>query len=248
MPVLFDGLLQDLRIAGRSFRRARSFSLVAALTLTVGMAGATVIFTLIRGILLRPLPIPHEDRLVVSWRIPPSGVAAPVPYRATDVDEIARATQVFERVAGAGYNGAFDQEWQLGGAPIQASTAVVMGDFFHTLGVAPVLGRVLTADDDRVGAENMVVLSYGGWQRAFGGSRDVLGRMLVTRGHAFRIVGVTPADFEYPRGVEVWTTRSALAAGEPNAAFRTGLLRDVEIVARLRPGVPRHKPPASSRT
>src|SRR6185436_9806940 len=209
-----DQWLQDCRLAIRGFRRARAFYLTAAVTLAIGMSGATVMFTLIHGILLRPLPVPDEDRLVVSWRIPPSGLTTHVPYRAGDVEEIARASQLFERVTGVGYNGAFDVEWLAGGTTITARTAAVMGEFFHTAGVEPVLGRVLSGDDDRPGAEGAVVLSYGAWQRLLGGSHDVIGRSLVARNRAFTIRGVMPADFEYPRGVEVWSTLSALAATE----------------------------------
>ncbi len=232
-----DQWLQDCRHAIRGFRRARAFYLTAAVTLAIGMSGATVMFTLIHGILLRPLPVAEEDRLVVSWRIPPSGLATHVPYRSGDVEQIARASQLFERVTGVGYNGAFDAEWLAAGTTITARTAAVMGDFFHTAGVEPVLGRVLSGDDDRPGAEGAVVLSYTAWQRLLGGSHDVIGRSLVARNRAFTIRGVMPPDFEYPRGVEVWATLSALAATETNEAFRTGLLRDVELLARLRHGV-----------
>ena len=114
--------LQDWRLAIRGFRRARAFYLTAAVTLAIGMSGATVMFTLIRGILLRPLPIPEEDHLVVSWRIPSSGLATHVPYRAGDVEQIARASQLFERVTGVGYNGAFDADWLAAGATIAVET------------------------------------------------------------------------------------------------------------------------------
>src|SRR5262245_44614075 len=108
------------------------------MTLAVGMAGATVMFTLIRGILLRPLPVADEGRLVISWRTPPSGPATHVPYRAADIDEIARSSQLFARVTGVGYNGAYDQQWTDAGNPVSARTAAVMGDFFNVAGVAPV--------------------------------------------------------------------------------------------------------------
>ena len=80
------------------------------MTLALGMAGAIVMFTLVRGILLRPLPVPDEDRLVVSWRVPRSGLATHVPYRSADVEEIGRASRSFEKITGVGYNGAFEQE------------------------------------------------------------------------------------------------------------------------------------------
>ncbi len=229
--------LEEVRVAVRGVARARMFYATAILTLAVGMVGATVMFTLIRGVLLRPLPVLDEDRLVVSWRVPPTGLATHVPYRASDIESLARESRTLAAVTGVGYNGAFDLVWEDGGRILSARTAVVMGEFFRVVGVAPVVGRALSADHDRIGAEKAVVLSFGAWQRLFGGAHDVVGRVLVVRNHAFTIVGVMPADFEYPRGVEIWTTPAALADGEPNAAYRTGLLRDVELIARLGPGV-----------
>jgi putative ABC transport system permease protein len=227
----------DCRLALRGVRRARAFYAAAILTLAIGLAGAVVMFTLIRGILLRPLPIPDQDRLVVSWRVPPTGLATHVPYRASDVEILDRESQSFAAVTGVGYNGAVEQTWADGGRILSARTAVVMGEFFHVAGVTPLLGQALDRDHDRRGAEKALVLSYGAWQRLFGGSPDVVGRSLVARNHAFTIAGVMPADFEYPRGVEIWTTLTAQADGVSNPAFRAGLLRDVELVARLRPGV-----------
>ena len=118
----------DLRLTLRSVARAKTFYATAVLTLAVGMAGATVMFTLIRGILLRPLPVPDEEHLVVSWRVPPAGPAIHVPYRAADIDRIARDSRAFERVAGVGYNGAWEETWQEGPRQFTASTAVVMGE------------------------------------------------------------------------------------------------------------------------
>ncbi len=228
---------QDVRLALRGVARAKAFYATAVVTLAVGMAGATVMFTLVRGILLRPLPVPDEDRLVVSWRIPPTGQAIHVPYRSSDIEAIARDSRVFERVAGVGYNGAFEQTWEDGARVFGAETAVVMGEFFAVAGVMPLLGQALTRDHDRSGTEKVVVLSHAAWQRLFGGAPEVVGRTIVARTHAYRIAGVMPPDFEYPRGVEIWTTPRAVADGETVDAYRVGLLRDVELLARLRPGV-----------
>jgi putative ABC transport system permease protein len=229
--------VHDLRLALRGVRRAKAFYVTAVLTLAVGMAGATVMFTLIRGILLRPLPVPDEQRLVVSWRVPPSGTAIHVPYRSGDIEAIARDSRVFERVSGVGYNGAFEQIWHDGARTFTANTAAVMGEFFAVAGVEPLLGSALTRDHDRPGTAKAIVLSFGAWQRLFGGAPDVVGRTMVARASAYRIAGVMPPDFEYPRGVEIWATLAALAEGEAVEAYRTGLLRDVELIARLRPGV-----------
>ena len=224
----------DLRHTLRSVVRARGFYASAVLTLAVGMAGATMIFTLVRGILLRPLPVADEERLVVSWRLPPDGPTH-VPYRAADIEEIARSSRGFAAVSGVGYNGAWDHLWLDGEAELTAKTAVVMGDLFRVLGAPPLLGRSLSAADDLEGAERVVLLSHAGWQRLFAGSPAVVGRRLVAGKRGFVVVGVMPPDLEYPRGIEIWTTRWALANDEPNQEFRESLLRDVEMVARLRP-------------
>ena len=233
---MFASWIHDLRLAVRGVGRAKGFYSAAVLTLAIGMAGATVMFTLVRGILLRPLPVPDEDRLVVSWRVAREGPTH-VPYRAGDVEEIARASRLFAGVAGVGYNGAWDYVWADGDTAFTLRTAVVMGSFFDVTRATPVLGRALTADDDREGAEPVVVLSHAAWQRMFGGAADVVGRRLAARSQPFVVVGVMPPDFEYPPGVELWTSRWAMAGTEENPEFRTALLRDVEIVARLRPEV-----------
>ena len=185
--------MRDLRLALRGVRRAKAFYATAVVTLAVGIAGATVMFTLIRGILLRPLPVPDEDRLVVSWRVPPSGPAIHVPYRSADIDEIARDSRVFERVAGVGYNGAFEETWEDGTRLLRARTAVVMGEFFAVAGVPPLLGQPLTRDHDRPGSDKAVVLSHAAWRRLFGGAPDVVGRVLVFRSQGYRVAGVMPS-------------------------------------------------------
>jgi putative ABC transport system permease protein len=211
--------MRDLRLALRGVGRAKAFYATAVVTLAIGMAGATVMFTLIRGILLRPLPVPDEDRLVVSWRVPPNGPAIHVPYRSADIDEIARDSAVFEGVAGVGYNGAFEETWQDGARLLQARTAVVTGEFFAVAGVRPLVGQALTREHDRPGSEKLVMLSHAVWQRRFGGAPDVVGRVLVFRTQAYRVAGVMPEDFEYPPGVEIWTTPMA-TPGSPRNRHR----------------------------
>lgn len=233
----WNSWFDDLQRAARGVVRAKVFYATAVLTLAVGMAGSTLMFTLLRGILLRPLPVQHEERLVVSWRVPPTGFAIHVPHRTSDIESLRRESQTLEAVAGVNYNGAVDRTWEDGGRVFSARTAAVMGDFFRVVGVAPVIGRGLTRDDDRAGSEKALILSFGAWQRLFGGASDIVGRSIVARNQAYRIVGVMPADFEYPRGVELWTTPAAMAEGEPDPSYRTDLLDYVELIGRLREGV-----------
>ena len=112
-----------------------------------------------------------------------------------------------------------------------------MGGFFDVAGVRPQIGRALTVEDDRRGAERLVVLSHSAWVRLFAAAPNAIGQTLYLQNHAFTVAGVMPADFEYPGGSEIWTTLNALAEIDPNEAFRTGILRDVEILGRLRHGI-----------
>ena len=235
--MLFRTSLYDLRLTLRHAGRAKAFYASAVLTLALGMAGATVMFTLVRGIVLRPLPVPDEDRLVVSWRVPRTGLATHVPYRSADVEEIGRASRSFEKVTGVGYNGAFEQDWRLGDVWITAKTVAVMGGFFDVAGVRPEIGRVPTVEDDRRGAERLVVLSHAAWVRLFAAAPEALGQTLFLQNKAFTVAGVMPADFAYPGGSEIWTTLNALADIESNEAFRTDVLQNVELLVRLRHGV-----------
>ena len=109
-----------------------------------------------------------------------------------------------------------------------------MGGFFDVAGVRPQIGRALTVEDDRLGAERLVVLSHGAWVRLFAAAPAAIGQTLHLQNHAFTVAGVMPADFAYPGGSEIWTTLNALAEIDPNEAFRTSILRDVEILGRLR--------------
>ncbi len=235
--MLFRTSLHDFRLTLRHAGRAKAFYASAVLTLALGIAGATVMFTLVRGILLRPLPVPDEERLVVSWRVPRSGLATHVPYRSADVEEIGRANRLFEKVTGVGYNGAFDEDWRLGDVWITAKTVAVMGGFFDVAGVRPQIGRALTVEDDRRGAERLIVLSHSAWVRLFAAAPEAIGQTLHLQNRAFTVAGVMPADFEYPGGSEIWTTLNALAEIEPNEAFRTDVLHNVEILGRLRNGI-----------
>jgi predicted permease len=135
-----------------------------------------------------------------------------------------------------GYNGAGESVAIENGAATYISTASVSGDFFRVIGVAPVLGRALARGDDVEGAENVLVITHGLWQRRYGGALDVLGRRLQIDGVPFTIVGVMPSDLDYPRGVEAWATLTASASTLVNPAFREGVLRDVDLIARLRSG------------
>jgi predicted permease len=234
--MLLEHGLRDLAAAARTLARTKGFTCAAVLTLALGMTGSTVVFTLVEGVLLRPLPVRDQGRLLVAWQEFPKGAVAHWPFSATDIDVVRRESRLFERVSGVSYYGAGSGTVFEDGAPFTLRAASVAGGFFDVLGVTPVLGRSLAEADDVPGAENVLVITHALWQQRYGGSPGVLGRRVVIGETPFRIVGVMPADFAYPPGVGAWLTIAADAAKETNEAFREGILRDVDLVARLRPG------------
>jgi putative ABC transport system permease protein len=171
-----------IRQSWRSIRRSRGVAAAAVLTLSVGMAGALSMFTLIRGVLLRPLPLSSPDSLVVMWKELP-GTQARWPVRAVEINALRDAAHVFSSVAAFGYNDPGTASVADGEISRDLELARVGGNFFDVLGVRPLLGRALAPEDDGPGAELVLVLSHRAWRQQFGGDRHVIGR-LVTLGEA----------------------------------------------------------------
>jgi putative ABC transport system permease protein len=231
---MLDGLMHDLRLAWRGLVRARAFSVAAVLTLAIGIAGTTLMFTLLQGVLLRPLPVHDQASLIVAWKEIPSSAFTQYPFGDTEIDRVAEASRLLADAAGVTRHGAGRAVTIEDGVSSWVNGTLVTGGFFEVLGVEPVLGRALTRADDVEGAERVLVISHGLWQRRYGGRRDVIGHRLTLDELRFTIVGVMPPDLDYPRGVEVWrTTRSEPTIGPSGDAAR----REVNLIARLRPGV-----------
>jgi putative ABC transport system permease protein len=224
---------QDLRFASRALRRAPGFAAAAVLTLAVGIAGTTAMYALVQGVLLRPLPVHEQDRLIVAWKEIPSRSFGHMPYMAEEHAALREATGVLEGVAGVDYNGAWRLVAVEDGAASYMMTSPVTGEFFDVLGVAPVLGRALHPADDVAGAAPVIVISHGLWQRRWGGSPTVLGRSFELRERSFTVVGVMPRGFEFPRAAEAWITLSA-ASDQLTSPTRFQYL--IDVIARLRPG------------
>jgi predicted permease len=231
--MVFEPWWQDLRLAWRGLCRARGFTASAVLTLAAGIAGTTVMFALVEGVLLRRLPVRAQDRLLVAWVERREAGAPHWPLPVREVEVIGGESKTLERVAGVDHTGAGAVVAVENGSAHYIRSTSVTGDFFRVLDIRPVLGRTLDRADDLTGAENVLVISYGLWQRRYGGSRDVIGRRLMLRDQQFTVVGVMPPDMEYPRGLEAWMTVAASTSIMTNPAFRV----DVDLIGRLRPGV-----------
>jgi predicted permease len=229
-----DSLIQDLRFAARGLWRAKAFTGAAVLTLALGVAGTTAMFALIQGVLLRPLPVRQQDRLIVAWKEQRTSGSVRYPFGDTEIESFARASQLLEMAAGVTRNGVGRAVVTDGSMSSYANVGLVTGGFFDVLGVQPVLGRTLTRGDDEEGAEDVIVVSSGFWQRRYGGSPAILGRGMVIDEQPVRIVGVMPSDLDYPSGVDIWMSTSSVPTNGP---FGDAARQEVNLLARLRPGV-----------
>ncbi|MEK6323107.1 MAG: ABC transporter permease [Acidobacteriota bacterium] len=214
-----ETLWQDLRYGIRMLTKNPGFSVVAVVALALGIGANTAIFSVVYGVLLRPLPYRDADRLLVA------SVSVP------DYREVKEANQVFDEMTIWASN---QYSMTVGGESHQALGAVVSPGFFPMLGHAAI-GRTFTAEEDR---EPLVVLSYDLWQQRFGGDPEVLGRSVDLGGTSHTIVGVMPAEFQFPSSqFKLWVTfGSALGQAPKQAENRQ--LRIFRTLARLKPGVP----------
>jgi predicted permease len=197
---------QNLCAALRSLNQARAFAATAILTLGVGIGLAAAVFTVADTFLIRKLPVRDQDRLIVLWARLRDGSLDNYPLRLSEARDFARRSRTLDRVEFFARWGALPLPFRDGDRVFRLRRAVVSGGFFDLLGARPVLGRGLRLEDDVHGAAPVAVLSYGAWQRNFGGDPHVIGRPLVVHesGEAETIVGVMPQGLDYPRGTEVW--------------------------------------------
>jgi predicted permease len=220
-------ILQDLKHAFRMLAKNPAFTAVAVLTLALGIGANTAIFSVVNAVLLRPLPYEEPSQLVKVWSYRPQ-VAERSPLCVADFLDWRSANHAFQHVAAYGYN-LFSFTGK--GTPARVLGAAVTADFFSTFGVNPSLGRTFMPDEDRPGSAPVVVVSRHFWERRLGSDRNAVGHPITLNGVAYTLVGVMPANFEFPESrVEVWT---ALTLDPPTRRAPYFL----QGVARLNPGV-----------
>jgi predicted permease len=224
-------LVQDARYGARQLVRNRGFAAVAVLTLAIGIGASTAIFSMVQGVLLRPLPYPGAQRLVVPQSQSREDPAERWSITYADYEDWVRE--------GVFAHAAAHQRFELdlsapGMEPERVSGVAVTADFFETLGVAPALGRFPAAEEFTPGTPLTVVISHGLWQRAFGGARDAVGRPVSVGGNEAMVIGVVPAGLEWPRDVDVWAPHRQSPAGLENARRRDNFI--YSAIARLAPG------------
>ena len=194
-------LIQDLRFAFRLLARTPAFTAIAILTLALGIGANTAIFSVVYGVLLRPLPYPEPSRLVTVQIAFPGGH-----LDNTDGSHALFWKEhqgVFEKVAILG--GSADINFEGGSQPERIRAGHVTADFFGVLRLNPVLGRFFVAGEDQPGASEVAVISYGMWKRHFGGDPNVLGREIVLGDKSYAIVGVAPPGVHATLDADAWS-------------------------------------------
>lgn len=195
-----------IRLAARSLVRRPVFAITAVLTLALGVGFATGVFTIARTLLLEPLPVAHEDELVVAWGKARDGTVPVWPFTMEEARQLSRQAASLAASGWVSYYGALPTPIENADRIDQMKQAQVSGDFFRTVNAQMILGRPLLESDDVVGAEPVAVLSEGTWQRRFGADSAVLGRRVrvFNSGLTYTIVGVVAAGMDLPRHTELW--------------------------------------------
>jgi predicted permease len=224
-----DTLLQDLRYGLRMLRKSPGFTLVAAITLALGIGANTAIFSVVNGVLLRPLPYPDAGRLVMVYESTRDFRKNSIAY--PNFLDWRRENHSFTGIAA--FRG---DDFILTGAgkPEHLSGEYVSASLFSVLGVRPLLGRGFLPQEDQQGAGGVVMLGYGLWQRRFGGTRSILGKSLTLNARSYTVVGVLGSDFRFRDQADVYVPLGQWSAIELNdRETHPGL----HSVARLGPGV-----------
>ena len=225
-----ESLLADLRYGFCTLRRSPGFTIVSVLTLALGIGANSAIFSMVNALLLHPYNFRNLDALVRVWEDRGIDEGYDARYIApADAEDLRSTNDVFEGLAtytvqsfGLGTEG--DLQPILG--------CRVSANFFDVLGSTPAAGRLFGAAEEQPGADQVAILSYGSWQRRFGGDSQLLGKTISLNSRVYTIIGIMPKDFDYPVPVELWVP---LALTPAEKGDRTQL--SLSALARLKPGV-----------
>jgi len=231
---MWSAIASDLRFGARLYRRSPRFYGLLLAVLVLGVGSTTAMYGILASVLWRPLPFAEPDRLVSLWGALPEGGRRPI-----SIDE----HRHWRARSSAFQSSAIVHSWLYGlssdgAVPSGVVGAVVSGEFFPMLGVEPLLGRLLGAEDDRAGAEPHVVIGAELWRSRFGGDPSVIGRRVFLDSRPYAVIGVVPEDFDfsYPgyQSAALWTTQAFLPGYQSDLSHGE---HDWYGMARLVPGV-----------
>ncbi len=230
----FEELRQDLTYAFRSLRAAPGFTLVALLTLAIGIGANTAIFSVVRGVLLRPLPFPAADNVVRVWQASRANNELRERLGEPTFRDLRAATRTLQTMGTYWFFGGAGIDLTGSGGPQRLEAAFVSDGFFETLRTPALVGRTFRPEENVSGNDRVVILSHGFWQRRFGGDREIVGRQVTLDGAPYSVIGVMPPAFTYPgERLDVWVPLSQLTEDE---SPRVRANRFLDVVARLAPG------------
>jgi putative ABC transport system permease protein len=223
---------RDVRLGVRTLVHSPIFTAVTVLSLALGIGANTAIFSVVNGLLLRPLSYPESERLVDVWHTPPQqsfpGLDRFSVSPANYLDWKAQSS-TFEQMAVYSDTGL---SMSTSNDPLSLIGAVVSSDFFSVLRTNAMQGRTFTPDDEQPGRDQVVVISHALWQRAFGANPNIVGQTVTLNSRSFNVVGIMPAGFELPREAELWIP---LAWDDKERQVRS--IHDYLVIARLKPNV-----------
>ena len=222
----------NLRDAVRQLRADRAYSAILIVTMTIGIAAASAIFSVVRGVILRPLPYRQPDALVSVQEYQPAARRDQTAMSVAAFADLRASSTSFE-----GLSAFSNSEFVLsdGNAAERVIVATVDAALFPLLGTSPALGRVFENAEVGESPARVAIMAHGLWQRRYGGDRAIIGRSIVVDGNPFTVVGVMPARFEFPRNsamdrdIELWTPRRV----SPAMMMRRGM-RTMTVIGRLR--------------
>jgi predicted permease len=227
-----EGLLQGLSFGLRMLRKSPGFTAVAVLTLALGIGANTAIFSIVNALFLHPAGVAHPEQVVVQraryLKIGLNNIVVSVP----DFAQMRGSTKIF---ASAALEQESDFNYTAGDYPVDLEGALVSWEWFDVFGAKPILGRVFTAEEDQPNANHEIVLSYGAWERWFGGQPAAIGRTIQLNEQSYRIIGVMGRNFHWPYAkTDLWAPLG-LAPGKyaVDNTFNEAYL----AVARLQPGI-----------
>jgi putative ABC transport system permease protein len=231
-----ESFVQDLRIGLRVLAKERSFCALAVFVLALGICGVTTMFAVVNGVMMRGFSFPNADRLTNVNFVDPTtanffGVNGQV--FAMDFEEFAPEQKSFELMA-AYLNGS-TVNLTVDGEARRYTGAYTTEHFLRILGVGPMLGRDMTAADNRPGAEKVVIISHGTWQRDFGGAADIVGKEVRLNGKPATVIGVMPQGFSFPDNEEMWIPLYSEFPVRPRNDPRAN---NPAVIGLIRPGVP----------
>src|SRR2546425_81894 len=224
-----EDLLQDTRYALRTFRRKPGFTVVALLILSLGIGATTVMFAVINSVLLRPLSYPEPDRLV-TLRGFTEAVGELWGCSNLDFGDVKRESETLALAAWTYGGGTISEP----GEPEYVNGRQISAELFSTLGISPLQGRAFRPDEDRPGAAPVAIISYGLWQRDFGGEPSAIGKSLVYDGKPYTVVGIAPVGFQLDGEADVFTPLEPRQNTDPRMQNRRA--RFLRVLGRLRPG------------